>query len=98
MGLDGNYKVIKVEERKEDNVTVKFIYVETTLNKCKCPKCGKYTKSVHDKLKPIKLKYVKAFEFITYQKENKNILNKVEQKVFIDLKQYNFSLKYIADN
>ena len=66
MGLDGGYKVIKVEERKEDKVIAKFIYVETTSKKCKCPKCGKRTKSVHDRLKPITLKYVKAFEFITY--------------------------------
>lgn len=120
MGLDGGYKVIKVEERKEGKVIAKFIYVETTSKKCKCPKCGKHTKSVHDKLKPITLKYVKAFEFITYvvlikrrfichdckykfteqvtiQRENKNISNKVEQKVLKDLKQYNLSLKYIAE-
>ena len=120
MGLDGGYKVIKVEERKEGKVIAKFIYVETTSKKCKCPKCGKHTKSVHDRLKPITLKYVKAFEFITYivlikrrfichgckykfteqvtiQRENKNISNKVEQKVLKDLKQYNLSLKYIAE-
>ena len=120
MGLDGSYKVIKVEERKEDKVIAKFIYVETTSKKCKCPKCGKHTKSVHDRLKPITLKYVKAFEFITYivlikrrfichgckykfteqvtiQRKNKNISNKVEQKVLKDLKQYNLSLKYIAE-
>ena len=120
MGLDGGYKVIKVEERKEGKVIAKFIYVGTTSKKCKCPKCGKHTKSVHDKLKPITLKYVKAFEFITYivlikrrfichgckykfteqvtiQRENKNISNKVEQKVLKDLKQYNLSLKYIAE-
>ena len=66
MGLDGGYKVIKVEERKEGKVIAKFIYVGTTSKKCKCPKCGKHTKSVHDRLKPITLKYVKAFEFITY--------------------------------
>ena len=120
MGLDGGYKVIKVEERKEGKVIAKFIYVGTTSKKCKCPKCGKHTKSVHDRLKPITLKYVKAFEFITYivlikrrfichgckykfteqvtiQRENKNIYNKVEQKVLKDLKQYNLSLKYIAE-
>ena len=120
MGLDGSYKVIKVEERKEGKVIAKFIYVGTTSKKCKCPKCGKHTKSVHDRLKPITLKYVKAFEFITYivlikrrfichgckykfteqvtiQRENKNISNKVEQKVLKDLKQYNLSLKYIAE-
>ena len=120
MGLDGGYKVIKVEERKEGKVIAKFIYVGTTSKKCKCPKCGKHTKSVHDRLKPITLKNVKAFEFITYivlikrrfichgckykfteqvtiQRENKNISNKVEQKVLKDLKQYNLSLKYIAE-
>lgn len=120
MGLDEGYKVIKTEERKEGKVIAKFIYVETTSKKCKCPKCGKHTKSVHDKLNPITLKYVKAFEFITYvvlikrrfichdckykfteqvtiQRENKNISNKVEQKVLKDLKQYNLSLKYIAE-
>ena len=120
MGLDGSYKVIKVEERKEGKVIAKFIYVGTTSKKCKCPKCGKHTKSVRDRLKPITLKNVKAFEFITYivlikrrfichgckykfteqvtiQRENKNISNKVEQKVLKDLKQYNLSLKYIAE-
>lgn len=120
MGLDGGYKVIKVEERKEGKVIAKFIYVKTTSKKCKCPKCGKHTKSVHDRLKPITLKYVKAFEFITYivlikrrfichgckykfteqvtiQRENKNISNKVEQKMLKDLKQYSLSLKYIAE-
>ena len=120
MRLDEGYKVIKTEERNEGKVTAKFIYIETTSKKCKCPKCGKYTKSVHDKLKPITLKYVKAFEFITYvilikrrfvcheckykftesvtiQREKKNISNKVEQKVLKDLKQYNLSLKYIAE-
>lgn len=55
MGLDGCYKVIKVEERKEGKVIAKFIYVETPSNKCKCPKCGKHTKSVHNKLKPINM-------------------------------------------
>ena len=60
MGLDEGYKVIKTEERNEGKVTAKFIYIETTSKKYKCPKCGKYTKSVHDKLKPITLKYVKV--------------------------------------
>ena len=120
MGLDKGYKVIKIEEGNDGKIKAKYIYVETTKNKCKCPKCDKYTKSVHDKLKPITLKYVKAFEFITYvvlikrrfichdckykftesvtiQGENKNISNKVEQKILIDLKKYNLSLKYIAE-
>ncbi len=50
MGLDEGYKVIKIEERKEGKVIAKFTYVETTSNKCKCPKCGKHTKSVQKHL------------------------------------------------
>ncbi len=119
MGLGNGYKVIKIEESKEDKVKAKYIYVETRSIKCKCPKCGKYTKSIHDRLRPVKLKYVKAFEQITYvmlnkkrfichgckykftepvtiQGENKNISNKTVQKILIDLRSYNLSLKYIA--
>lgn len=39
----------------------------------------------------------KFTEQVTIQRENKNISNKVEQKVLKDLKQYNLSLKYIAE-
>ena len=120
MGLNGNYRVTKVEDRETQKVISKFIYVECISKKYKWPKCDKYTKSVHDKLKPITLKYVKTFEYVTYlvlvkrrfichnckykftepviiQRKNKNISNKLEQKVLIDLKQYNLSLKYIAE-
>lgn len=34
---------------------------------------------------------------VTIQRENKNISNKVKQKVLKDLKQYSLSLKYIAE-
>ena len=39
----------------------------------------------------------KFAEQVTIQRENKNISNKIEQKVLKDLKQYNLSLKYIAE-
>lgn len=120
MGLGNGYKVDRIDESKNrDGVVCKYIYVSTNTTKIKCPKCNKYTKSVHDKLKPINLKYVKAFEYTTYvmlvkkrfichkckykfteevdiQQKNKNISNKVIQKILIDLKDYNLSLKYIA--
>lgn len=66
MGLDGSYKVTKVEDKEDGKSTAKFIYLECISKKCKCPSCGKYTKSVHDRLKLIMLRYVKAFEFVTY--------------------------------
>ena len=47
------YKILKVEERKEAKKVKKIIYVESKKKKEKCPICGEYTKSIHDKLKPI---------------------------------------------
>ena len=46
----------------EDNKIIKVINVESKNKKCKCPKCGEYTNSIHDKLKPIELKYLKVVE------------------------------------
>jgi len=66
MGLDKEYQVIKVEEKVENKITCKCIYVIKNTRKEKCPYCGSYTKSIHDKLKPVKLKYLKSFEYITY--------------------------------
>lgn len=44
---------------------MKIIEIETKNKKQKCPLCGEYTTSVHDKLKPIELKYLKLFEYDT---------------------------------
>ena len=43
----------------------KIIEVESKNNKQKCPLCGEYTRSIHDRLKPIELKYLKIFEMET---------------------------------
>ena len=56
------YKIIKIEEREEKRKMIKVIYVESKNKKEKCPFCGEYTKSIHDKLKPIELKYLKLLE------------------------------------
>lgn len=66
MGLEKKYKVLKVEDAKEEKQIVKYIYIEKITKKERCPICNSYTKSIHDKLKPIKLKHVKAFEYTTY--------------------------------
>jgi transposase len=57
-----NYKIIKIEERSEKNKIEKIIYVESKNKKNKCPNCNEYTNSIHDKLKPIELKYLKVVE------------------------------------
>ena len=39
----------------------------------------------------------KFTEQATIQGENKSVSNKVEQKILIDLRNYNLSLKYITE-
>ena len=57
-----NYKIIKIEERSEKEKMIKIIYVESKNKKDKCPICNEYTSSIHDKLKPIEVKYLKVIE------------------------------------
>ena len=59
------YKITKIEEKIENNKMKKIIYLESKNKKDKCPICGEYTKSIHDKLKPIELKYLKVAEVDT---------------------------------
>lgn len=56
------YKIIKIEERSENKRMIKIIYVESKNKKNKCPACGEYTSSIHDRLKPIEVKYLKVIE------------------------------------
>lgn len=57
-----NYKIIRIEERSEKNRMIKIIYVESKNKKEKCPVCCEYTSSIHDRLKPIEVKYLKVIE------------------------------------
>ena len=66
------YKILKIEERKEENRMKKIIYIESKKRKEKCPICGEYTKSIHDKLKPMEIKYIKILE----QETKINIIKK----------------------
>ena len=61
--LGSDYKVEKQGEVKENNKTIKLIYVSCRKKKEKCPKCGCYTSSIHDKLRPVELKYLKIVEY-----------------------------------
>ncbi len=56
-------KVLKVEEIVKNNKKIKRITIIGTNKKEKCPICNKYTKSIHDKLKPSKIKYLKTAEY-----------------------------------
>ena len=119
--LGNDYKIEGYNEMKENNKRIKLIYVTCKKNKDKCPCCGRYTKSVHDKLKPIRVKYLDMAGYTTYLEitkrrfrckecnkiftENNYINNpgkkisiKLEQKILLDLRDYNLSLSYIAEH
>lgn len=63
--IGSGYKIIKQEERKENKKVIKVIYVESKNKKVRCSKCNEYTNSIHDRLKPIELKYLKIVEYDT---------------------------------
>ncbi len=66
MGLkEYKIKILSVEEVKINNEKIKVVKVIGTTKKVKCPICNKYTSSIHDKLKPIKIKYLKMAEQTT---------------------------------
>ena len=121
VALESCIKITKVEEVKINNKKVKLIYVLSSKARVRCPKCNKYTYSVHDKLKPIRVKYLDMAGYTTYLEitkrrfrckecnkiftENNYINNpgkkisiKLEQKILLDLRDYNLSLSYIAEH
>ena len=63
LGFKNNkVKVINVVAVKEKNEVVQEVTLVGTVKKVKCPICNKYTSSVHDKLKPVNLKFNKVAE------------------------------------
>ena len=67
LGLDDkNIKILSIEEEKIKDKKVKIVNAITTIKKVNFPICNKYTKSVHDYLKPINSKYVKIAEYDCY--------------------------------
>ena len=119
VGLEPELTVFNIEDMKLKGLVVKVIEVANEEGRVRCPYCNKYTRSVHDHLKPIRIKYLDIAGYTTYLKvykqrfnclkcgkrftENNYINNKgkklsmkLEQKILMDLREYNLSLKYIA--
>ena len=119
VGLEPELDVLKVEEVKKRGKVVKQIYVSSSKKRIRCPYCNKYTRSIHDKLKPVTVKYLDVAGYTTYLKVYKRRFNcnncgkrftednyingngktlslKLEQKILMDLRDYNLSLSYIA--
>lgn len=56
---DYKIKILKVTEIVLNNEKIKVITIVGTTKKVKCPICKKYTSNIHDKLKPMRIKYLK---------------------------------------
>ena len=88
LGLDDkNIKILSIEEEKIKDKKVKIVNVITTIKKVNCPICNKYTKSVHDYLKPINSKYVKIAEYDCYLRITRKrfICRKCNKRIIEDI-------------
>ena len=61
MLLGLNQKEVKIIDVEENNGIIE-ISIENKNKKVRCPKCNKFTSSVHGKNKPIRSKYLKSCE------------------------------------
>lgn len=98
IGLKGtNVKILSIEEKVENHEKIKIISLQGTVSKIKCPKCDRYTKSVHDRLKPIKIKYNKIAEFKCYLilYKRRFVCRKCNERILEDL-NINLSRKSIS--
>ena len=59
LGLEvKQYQIVKLSEEEIDNIITKIIHIKCIKKKYRCPVCSKFTSSIHDTLKPIKLKFM----------------------------------------
>lgn len=58
LGIERDKEIVKIEEKGNKIM----VTIKSKNKKYRCPNCDKYTSSVHDKLKPIKVKYLKLAE------------------------------------
>ena len=121
VALEPELDIVKVEEIKEKGKVVKVIHISSSRTKVRCIHCNKFTRCVHDKLKPIKIKYLDMAGYTSYLMVHKRRFNcsncgkrfteenfvngtkktvsyKLEQKILMDLRDYNLSLTYIAEH
>lgn len=53
---DPDIKILKIGEESKDGVNFKIVEVKSNKKKYRCPSCDRFTCSIHDKLKPSRLK------------------------------------------
>lgn len=75
VGLEPDLNILEIEEVKKKGKIVKIIHVSNGKARVRCPICKKYARSIHDKLKPIEIKYLKMADYTTYLKVYKRRFN-----------------------
>lgn len=75
VGLEPDLDILRIEEVKKRGKIVKLIHVSNGKTRVRCPNCNKYTRNIHDKLKPIEVKYLKVAGYPTYLKVYKRRFN-----------------------
>lgn len=59
LGLETKlYEIVKIEEEKRQNKVIKIIVIKCIKKKHRCPVCNNFTSSIHDTLKPVKVKFL----------------------------------------
>ena len=59
------YKIVKMSNEIIKNQKIKIILIKCITKKYRCPICNKFTSSIHDTLKPIKLKHLTIIDVLS---------------------------------
>ena len=75
VALETDLDILNIEEAKIKEKISKVIHVSNGKKRVRCIYCNKYTRNVHDKLKPITIKYLDIAGYTTYLKVYKRRFN-----------------------
>lgn len=85
---DNNIKIISIGEELNKGINYKVVEIKSIKKKYRCPSCDKFTSSIHDKLKPSRLKMLELngnrYTLIVHKRRFK--CNKCNIKFSEDLK------------
>ena len=59
---DNNIEIISIGKENRNGEQVNIITLKSNKKKYKCPNCDKFTSSVNDTLKPVKVRHLKVVE------------------------------------
>ena len=93
---DNNIDVVSIGKENRKGVQVTIVTLKSNKKKYKCPNCDKFTSSVNDMLKPVKVRHLKVVEIKSelYIIKRRFICHKCGKKFVepINLNSYNSSI------